>query len=494
MQSRVQTAEPKTALRFVLLFIVAVVAGNFASSAHAAEAKIVHSGTENEAVIWQPSAATTGGVRFGKDLSKQRRSPTARTPVLRGTDTRLGVAEMPSSANGPSVAPGENTGGAIGDGVSDDHAALQSVLDTGQTVVLGAGKTYRITKQLVIRSNNTGIRGDGTATILMGSGPGEFDQSFNSQLFPQYRYAPNSVGIAATGLTGPFVDNVIIRYEGGSDDRYVRAIAFRRCYDVRITNNDISNFSKSLGIVYLGAITGGIVSGNEIHSSHTNSSTIGQITGIEFDNDDDGSMLVDVTRNYIHDLTVGPDFLRQFNYQTDGINVTMRSNNILVSENRIENVGEGIDSFGTKISISRNNISQAYLFGIKLIHGASASTISENIISNAGLAGIVLSGSSSVPRDTADNLVINNQINGINMQGVHPRFTYGIAINYKQTIGKVRRNKIRNNIVDLGSRGAVGIAARPETGSDNEVDGNTIRAWARRPYLIDRRVVPYFRK
>ncbi len=80
------------------------------------------------------------------------------------------------------------------------------------------------------------------------------------------------------------------------------------------------------------------------------------------------------------------------------------------------------------------------------------------------------------------------------MQGWHPRFTYGIAINYKQTIGKVRRNKIRNNIIDLGSRGAVGIAARPETGSDNEVDGNTIRAWARRPYLIDRRVVPYFRK
>ncbi len=255
-------------------------------------------------MIWQPSAATSGGVRFGKDLSKQRRPPTARTPVLRGTDTRLGVAEMPSSAKARRW-PRARTPVARSAMGQRRHAALQSVLDTGRQSFLRRQDLshHQATGDPVEQHRDPRRR---HCDDPDGIGPGEFDKSFNSQLFPQYRYAPNSVGIAATGLTGPFVDNVIIRYEGGSDDRYVRAIASGVVTISGSPNNDISNFSKSLGIVYLGAITAAssaatrftLQSHQLIHDRADHGYRIRQC--------DDGSMLVDVTRNYIHDLTVGP--------------------------------------------------------------------------------------------------------------------------------------------------------------------------------------------
>ena len=57
--------------------------------------------------------------------------------------------------------------GAVGDGTTDDTAALQRALDSleaGDTLIIPAGKTYRHTDVLTIR--NAGVRLSGPGTLL----------------------------------------------------------------------------------------------------------------------------------------------------------------------------------------------------------------------------------------------------------------------------------------------------------------------------------------
>ncbi len=58
--------------------------------------------------------------------------------------------------------------GAVGDGVCDDHAAIQRALDSGaQEIIIPMG-VYCISKTLLVRSNTT-IRADGAAKLVMKS-------------------------------------------------------------------------------------------------------------------------------------------------------------------------------------------------------------------------------------------------------------------------------------------------------------------------------------
>jgi hypothetical protein len=73
-------------------------------------------------------------------------------------------------------------------------------------------------------------------------------------------------------------------------------------------------------------------------------------------------------------------------------------------------VGEGIDHFGQFCVISDNIISSTYLFGIKLIHGASFNEVLGNLIDGYGLAGIVIAGSASAATAADNNRVDGNII------------------------------------------------------------------------------------
>ena len=375
---------------------------------------------------------------------------------------------------------GEVTGGAIGDGLADDTAALQGVLDAGETVVLGPGKTYRITRRLDIRHDNGGVTGDGTATLLMDPSPSAFD---NEE--PKNNYAADAVGILADGVSGPTVSGVRIRYDHANDERIVKAIAFRRCADFRITGNDISGFAKADGIVYVGACTKGKIQSNVIHDGYTNSLVRAQISGIVLDDDDQGSSQVEITANRIFDLAVGPDFAAKYRVQTDGINLTVRSHDILVAENDIFNVGEGVDSFATDVAIIDNRIDTAHQFGIKLIHGASRTTVARNVIRKSGTGGIVLNGSRHASRDTADNVIEQNTISGVNADGVADNYTtFGISILRKGT-KKVINTRIVNNVVDANPGARVGLLVERDSGHGNVVSGNTVTGGRLATYRID---------
>jgi hypothetical protein len=55
--------------------------------------------------------------------------------------------------------------GAIGNGIADDTAAIQAALNTGSLVYAPKG-TYLISSALTVTNDNSGLRGDGTGTLI----------------------------------------------------------------------------------------------------------------------------------------------------------------------------------------------------------------------------------------------------------------------------------------------------------------------------------------
>lgn len=89
------------------------------------------------------------------------------TVTLRGA-RRLTIAEGNENFTNLSDIAGTD-GNARGDGVTDDTAALQAVLDAGKNIVLRRNKTYAITALAI--PDFQGIIGDGSGTLLItGSG------------------------------------------------------------------------------------------------------------------------------------------------------------------------------------------------------------------------------------------------------------------------------------------------------------------------------------
>ena len=298
----------------------------------------------------------------------------------------------------------ERSGGAAGDGTTDDTAALQSVLTAGKSVILNASRSYRIRSRLSITVQGTGVIGNGATLVLDGS-TGGFD---NGDAASASRYGSNAVGIYAIGVTRPSVTGLKIKYKGSLaddsivDDRYVVAIAFFNCIDAEVSGNEIWNFSKSTRLIGFDDCTGGWIERNIIRDCYTNSATDGQITGIVIDGDSGqfggsgiGSSAIRICRNRIMRLTVGATFLALNggrNYQTDGIHLASsggtlgKARDLIVTENVIEQVGEGIDTYVIDSIISKNTFRDIYSHGIPLKHGSARNTISHNNFTRVGRA------------------------------------------------------------------------------------------------------------
>lgn len=118
-------------------------------------------------------------------------------------------------------------------------------------------------------------------------------------------------------------------------------------------------------------------------------------------------------------------------FQTDGITVA-DSEMVIVANNFIENVGEGIDIVHShNCTIVGNVITNSHLFGIKLVHGSSLNTISGNSIKKSGLAGITLhSGTGEVHHGQVNgNVVMGNTISEVIGNNAFPDWpTAGILI------------------------------------------------------------------
>jgi hypothetical protein len=360
--------------------------------------------------------------------------------------------------------------GAVGNGVVDDTVAIQAAIDA--IAALGGGYiyfttgTYKVTESIILK-NGCGLVSDNSAEIYAPA------VNFNNtDLSITNRYGTNAVVINASGLTTASytpISNVSIKNlkitSEVTDGRVVRAIAARNVVNLKISGCEISGFPVGCGIC-LATISGAsFINNNYVHDFTSNAvwTSLPQITAIEVDNDVINSIAtvdLDITGNNIRNITVGATIIASWGYQTDGINVARTTaSRVRITNNNIKNVGEGIDYFAINGVIANNTISDVYIFGIKLLHGASRNIVSNNNIENAGLAGITIQGSTIVGvGDTQWNIISSNVIDNIDASSVWAAAsTSGILIaDNIGTTGKPKNNTFVGNTVNLGVNGEYG--------------------------------------
>jgi hypothetical protein len=319
--------------------------------------------------------------------------------------------------------------GALGNGIADDTAAIQAALNYassigGGGVLLAPGRTFNVSSKINVPSN-CGLVGDGSPTIYATAA------GFNNTSLTN-KYASNSAVLDLSGQItspytaskNPFVTGVKIQSQI-AQGRMVDAIVCRNAINPVVQNCEIFGFAVGCGI-RAASLVGANFSDNYIHDFLDNTSAWTgrpQSTAIEIDNDRINSVYsagVRIVNNEINKIEFGPAAIGLYGYETDGVNIAGTSTfDYIVSANRINLVGEGIDTFGERGTIVGNTINNTYNFGIKLIHGASLNTVQSNVIRNTGIAGIVVSGSNIAGvGNTTKNCVIGNITENIDYLGV----------------------------------------------------------------------------
>jgi hypothetical protein len=366
--------------------------------------------------------------------------------------------------------------GAVGDGVTDDTAAIQAALNAalaagGGAVMLFPGLTYKVTSKISIPSN-CGLLGDGTSTIYAPAA--NFSNTSLST-----RYTSTSAVIDMSGQTSspytpnanPFLIGVKIQSQV-SQGRCVDAVVVRNATSAVVMGCEIYGFPIGCGIKGASLIGKTIFENNYIHDFLDNTTAwVGtpQSTAIEIDNDRINSVYsfgVKILNNEIKQIQLGAAAVTAYGYQTDGINIqSIAGADFIVTGNRIIDVGEGIDHWGERSVISNNSFTNTYGFGIKLIYGASYNAIQGNVIYNTGIAGIVLAGSNTVGvGDVTQNEISGNVITNVDYLGVWAATTTTAGIKVDNSTGsyssRVTNNLFANNSMD--SVGKYGIV----TGTD----------------------------
>ena len=346
-----------------------------------------------------------------------------------------------SSQPRPSAGASPEAFGARGDGVADDSDALQKALNTGGTVHLTAGRQYRVTHRIFVPSG-AGVTSDGgLGWIVLGTRPGEFGDK-------------TDFGLYVNNATGVTLQNFGLRLEH-RDPAYVHGIGVLSSSNVTVRGVEIKDFAQLYGVIVRGShdVT---LDRNYLHDFHIETApdcgldpptrvpttsdrpdgSCGKIIGLKVEpaRNGDGwieSYNVRITGNRIENLTVGPAFERLWGYQSEAINVASPqdsdampvnwlSHDILISGNRISNVGIGINSYSLRARIEGNTITGAAKFGIELIHGAQDNLVQGNVIDRPAYAGVYVRGTPK-ERTVRGNVISGNTITGAGQDGrPHP--------------------------------------------------------------------------
>ena len=279
---------------------------------------------------------------------------------------------------------------AAGDGIADDTAALQRALNEARKVWLGTRRVYRLTRRLTVPSNAE-LASDGTATLLMATAPGAFDNAIAHRSDTAI-YGERGTALRAEGRDIAIRDLFIIKeFE---DNRYVIGVDVRASSRVKIQRLRMRGFSLAPGIITIRSSDQVEVSSTLIHDACTASNQVPedaasfQITGIAIDDtrvNKRGSTRIVIENNVIANLRMIPLTYRRT--QTDGINFAAigTGSGSIVRDNYVSNVDEALDIYGSSIEVSGNRL-QATGTVVKLIHGARSVTIRSNQITASGSA------------------------------------------------------------------------------------------------------------
>ena len=358
----------------------------------------------------------------------------------------------------------------------DIQAALNAVSALGGGAVeLKSGKIYYPTTKINIPSN-CGIIGDGTPTIYASA------TYFNNTSL-LVRYTSTSAVIDLSGQTGspftpsknPFIIGVKIESQL-AQGRMVDAIICRNAINAQVQRCEIFGFPVGCGI-RAASLVGANFSDNYIHDFLDNTTAwVGvpplkpQSTAIEIDNDRINSIDstgVRITNNEINKIEFGPAAIAAYGFETDGVNIAnTQTFDYVINSNRINLVGEGIDTFGERGAIVGNAINNTYGFGIKLIHGASLNTVQSNVIRNTGIAGIVVAGSNIAGvGDATKNCIIGNIVENVDYLGVWSATgTAGIKIDNSSPsyTSRVTNNLFVGNSLDGSGKSGIITGTDPD--------------------------------
>ena len=374
-----------------------------------------------------------------------------------------------------------------------NSAILNEHLSKGEHLRLRAGTRIEIGSTIRIGSGGAiiGDSGPERPTFYLPA------SAFNNRNDPAGRYGRNAVGIDFSGeLGGTFRASAGVRIENvrllseQAQGRWLHAIVGRNVTNCLLRNVELSGFPTTIGIA-LASARGCRVTGAYIHdfSDSTAWRALPQSTGIEIDNDlvhgiPSADNVIDHFR--IDSLRVGGRLLAKWGYQTDGINILGSAIRTKISSGEISDVGEGIDTFGADGTIERVRIMDAYIFGLKFIHGATGNRVNDVTITNAGLAGVIFSGSDQASHDTAGNIVTRIEIRNIDPAGHwKAHSTAGIMVSGRNSRRVPTRNQIVGAQIDLGPNGKYGWLDQ-STGSANRGTDIQIQAGPSldRPVLI----------
>jgi len=306
--------------------------------------------------------------------------------------------------------------GANGNDQLDDTYQLRQALSSGKKIWLAHNGIYRINKKIQMPAN-TALVSDGTATILMQSGPSGFSNS-SADRSSSGIYGDAGTGIEVGGNNVIIQDLFIVKeYE---DNRYVIAISVSGSSNVLINRIAVRGFSIAPGIITIAGSPNFTLKNSIIHNACTQSTTVPndlnafQISGVVVDDNRPNG----VASNYIKlDNNVIIDLIMKANTsrgdQSDGINFAGSNAGLgaIVSNNYVNGVAEGLDLFGTSIKIFENLIG-AREQSIKIIHQANNIEIYQNHIAGKPSIGAIniwnaQSGESVRPNNIkiSDNLI-----------------------------------------------------------------------------------------
>lgn len=367
--------------------------------------------------------------------------------------------------------------GLVGNGTTEEYERLQRAVNdaaaAGGRLLLSAGKSYVIGRRLDLPNDCTIEWESGARIIANGS-------DFNSTTGG---IATNNIIIYAAEKSRPKLVNAKIEFSGMPQNSDVNGIVIRGCTDVKVLGAEIFGANQST-LVQIDSSTGVVVRDCYLHDCTLDRTSTGQITGIAIDDDLLGgyptSSDVIITDNRIARLNVTPAFLAAFDDQTDAITFAQApgANGALVTNNRIRDVGEGIDCMADGAVISNNAFLDCRVFGVKVIHGASRVIVSGNQIDGAGKVGVIVE-SSTIRANMDDILVTNNLITNMNRAG---RYTtgadiFGILINQPPTATyAVRRITLSGNRFAVMSQAEAQIRISTPTSGDHRIGHNFFAA------------------
>lgn len=286
----------------------------------------------------------------------------------------------------------------------DSTLALTAAINTGR-VWLTPEKTYMISKRLII-SNSLDVISDGSARILIKTGPGtDFSSNDHSNLTNQVLLIDRQTNVSLRDF----------RIQMASEDSDFQPVMYagihiRDCENIEIKGVEFLGFPRNYGIVTVNSGKNISLSYNLFHGSYTRE-LIRQVSAIVVDSDRPNGNVKNlrVIGNLIYGVMLDNSIFFDtsirgqtddgksiyLGYETDGINLQsthIAPNNFpsLIEKNSIMDVGEGLDIFSSDAIVRGNYFERSFAHNLKVVHSASRNLFINNHFVAAGMAQVII--------------------------------------------------------------------------------------------------------